>query len=158
MHITSANTFNISGCAKSACVSNKKVKSSRRGFTLIEVMVAFMLTGAMIAAAVGILKSSLWAANYYSHRLAAANIANSRIERLRSIPYAELEAMEEDATPVNSKGIADSEGDFVRTTVIGTDYMNTRTVTVTVGGLWKHDRPRVSVSVSSIISSASIMR
>lgn len=130
----------------------------KRRFTLLEILVAFVITGTIIAGAMGILKTSLWAANYYSHRTSASNIANSRIERLRTIPYADLDSMTEDAAPVNGRGISDANGDFTRTTTLGSDYFNTRVVTVTVEGHWKYDQPPVEVSVTSIIANDVIVQ
>jgi len=135
----------------------RQVVKKRTHFTLIEVMIAFLITGATVAAAMGLLKTAIWSASFFSHRTAAANIANSRVERLRTMPYVDLETMEEDATPVNAEGILDADGDFVRTTVVGSEYYKTRTVTITVGGWWKMDTPRVIVSITSIVANDSIM-
>ena len=137
---------------------NAIIRSGKlRQFTLVEVMIAFAVTAVMIAAAMGLLRTSLWAANFYSHRMAAVNIANSRIERLRALPYAGMPAMEEDNILVNARGVMDSDGSFTRTTVIGSEYHNSRSVTVTVGGLWKYDRPRVEVSVTSVLPDDRVM-
>lgn len=126
----------------------------KRQFTLLEVLVAFVITGTIIAGAMGILKASLWAASYYSHRTSASNIANSRIERLRTIPYADLASMTEDAAPVNSRGISDANGDFMRTTTLGSDYFNTRggtaqarTAAITAPTLQPRSSPTMSAAI-----------
>lgn len=147
-------------CPGKACMIEKRAscRVKRRRFTLIEVMMAFMLTAVTIAAAVGVLKTSLWAASFFSHRATASNIANSRMERLRSMGFANLDAMEEDSVPVNDQGSLDSEGHYERTTTIGNEYISTREVTVTVDAEWRSGQSPLTVSVSSIIADETVMR
>ncbi len=127
-------------------------------FTLMEVMIVIALTGVAITAAVGLLSTVMWGANMTRHRLTASNIANNRIEELRSLPYAEVPAMEEDRVIVNGQGVRDGDGEYVRTTEIGTDFLKTRQTTVSVETKWKHDMPPLTITVTTIVADENLLK
>ncbi len=126
------------------------ISQGRGSFTLIEVVMAFMLTAVSITAAVGLMTSTMWGTNYMEHRLTASNLAQSRIEHIRSLPFNELPAMIEDAVKVNGRGLTDANGQYERTTEVGSVFMSTRAITVTVTSTWKKDVDALSVSLTTI--------
>lgn len=128
-----------------------------RRFTIIEVVVATTFTGIAIAAAVGLLATVLWGTNYARHRMAASNIAANRLEELRSIPYATLPYMEEERVAVNPHGVRDGDGQYQRTTTLGSDYLSTRPVTVSVQAKWKHNMPPLNVTVTTILGHENLL-
>lgn len=117
----------------------------------------FALAGIAIVSAVGLMSSSMWGSNYMEHRLNASAIANSRIEHLRAVSFADLDTMTEDAVQVNEHGLVSSAGAYQRTTTIGALYKGTRMITVTVTSGWKYDAPDLQVDMATIIMDPDIL-
>jgi len=135
-----------------------KIKAGQTSaFTLVEVLVVFMLSGVAITAAVGLMASSMWGSNYMEHRLNASAIAQSRLENLRTVPFAELADMAEDAERVNAQGMTDANGLYARTTTVGADYKSTRLITVSVSSGWKYDVADLQVQMSTIVMDPDIL-
>jgi Tfp pilus assembly protein PilV len=130
-------------------MKHKRVTSSP--FTLVEVMVVFVFTGIAIAAGVALLQSTMWATNFMQHRTTGANIAEARLEKLRSLPYEELTAMTETNYRINDHGNPDSKGHFYRTTIVGSETHSSREVTIEVRSDWKYDEPRLMVKVVTVV-------
>jgi len=89
-----------------------------RGFSLIEVVVAMVIFGIMVTAALGILVNTLSVTKDNAHRVAAANLATKQIESARS-----------------QLAIDIPDGATSRTeTVAGTDYTITQDASYAVSG------------------------
>jgi type II secretory pathway pseudopilin PulG len=96
------------------------------GMTLTEVVVATALAALSIGGIMGVVVQGMDLGNRADYAYAAANIAKNRIERVREIRkeqgYTSLSAMAEDDVTVDRDGIADSNGDFIRTTTVDSAY------------------------------------
>ena len=130
----------------------------RTSFTLVEAIMALLITGIAVAASAALLNTSLSGGELLRNRYTASEIAVSRLEDLRSFPYAELSDMEENAVMVNSRGIPDAEGQYSRTTEVGSEYHHSRSVTVTVRAEWKTGSDPVQVDVSTIIADDAVVQ
>ena len=152
---TEQQIYNSDGYMKQLSAGNKHVR--RVEFTLIEVMLVMAFTGVALTAALGLITATMWGEKYIRHRYTAHTIASNRIEQLRSFPYSELTAMEESATPVDEQGTLNANGDYRRTTVVGSEFRKTRQVTVTVSSTWKEGLPAQSVAMVTIIADHAVM-
>ena len=120
-------------------------------------MVVMVFTGVALTAALGLITATMWGEKYIRHRYFAHTIASNRIEQLRSFPYSDLTVMEETDTPVDSQGLLDADGDFRRTTVVGSEFRSTRQVTVTVSSTWKPGLPAQEIAMVTIIADKALM-
>jgi len=141
---------------KNQNVAGVKLYSS--SFTLIEAIIALAVTGIAIAASAALLSTSLSGGELLRNRYHASEIAVSRLEDMRSMPYATLSDLEEEAVTVNSNGVQDEDGQYTRSTVVGNEYHNTREVTVTVTADWKSGQDPVQVDISTIIADESVVQ
>ena len=130
----------------------------RQGFTLVEVIMAFVVTGIAMSASVSLWSTAMVGTNFVSHRMDAAAIAKSRIEHLRSLPFDSLDAMTEDLVQVNEHGVADAEGAYFRSTNIGDDVFASRIVRVIVNSQWKHDAPVLEVEMATILLDQDVVK
>ncbi|MCF7855216.1 MAG: hypothetical protein K9N51_10505 [Candidatus Pacebacteria bacterium] len=131
--------------------------SRKARFTLVEVMLVMAFTGVALTAALGLITATMWGEKYIRHRYTAHTIATNRIEQLRSFPYSEITVMAESNTPVDAQGKLDANGEFQRSTVIGSEFRSTRQVTVNVSSTWKESLPPQTVSVVTIIADGTVM-
>lgn len=90
----------------------------RKGFTLVEVMVAVGLLGMTIAGFYAVLTASTRTRIMAHNRYVAVTIANNRIERAKYMRMEELPLLEEEGTLVNALGSPNPQGPFIRSTVI----------------------------------------
>ncbi len=84
-----------------------RVASSEHGFTLIEAVMAMAIFAVVSTALAGVLTSSISARSGANERTAAEQIANTQLEFIRSISYANVGL----TTNGNPSGIVDATGD-----------------------------------------------
>jgi prepilin-type N-terminal cleavage/methylation domain-containing protein len=127
-------------------------------FTLTEVVIAMMLTGIFMAAAVSLLVFNLKAAYFLNSRMTATVIAKSRLEALRTVPYAKLADAKEDQVPVDGSGIPYENGRYRRTTAIGAPFFSSCVVTVTVWTPGAVNQPPTQITLTSILMDEALLR
>ena len=127
-------------------------------FTLTEAVIAIMLTGIFMSAAVSLLVFNLKAAFFLNSRMTATVIAKSRLETLRSIPYTKIADALEDRVPVDGTGVPLESGRYRRTTTIGAPFYSSRVVTVTVWTAGAVGQPAIQISLTSIVMDETLLR
>jgi Tfp pilus assembly protein PilV len=107
------------------------------GTSLIETVMALALVAICIGGILGVVVQSVELGQSRERAYIAMNLAKNRLERIRQIRrdqgYSSLATATETDTLIDSKGIADGGGDFIRTTAVEPDYApNLTKVTVSV--------------------------
>lgn len=99
------------------------MRNSQRGMTLLEAVIAMALVAVIVVA----LTSALSQSSVFSKRMdliyTASYLAQQRIDTLKRFDFSEIyPAAEETGIRINSDGLQDPDGDFVRSTEIVTDF------------------------------------
>ncbi len=126
---------------------------TRRHFTLVEVMIAFGVSGLVLASALTLFSIFLYSDDMVTKRNTALSIARSQLDYLRTVPYISLATAAEDSVRVNGEGALDETGLFLRSTTIGnsTDSTPCKSITVTAVCPRILRRPTVTVTLSTIV-------
>jgi|GEM_PF-2347300 len=108
--------------ACSSTCSPRGAGRDRKGFTLVEVMVAGVLMVLLISSAVGVLLQVASLSKNVQNRTDASMLAWSRVERARNMEFEDLEDLVEEppGSVVDSAGLLDAKGRFQRTTSVTT--------------------------------------
>ena len=131
-------------------------RKSKAPFTLVEVLIAILVAGIIIGAAVALI-NVLHENMLRTTRISRATaIANNRIEQLHAVKFEDIELYEESQTQVNEQGTPSADGLYRRDTTIGplspSDEDNQyREVTVKVQASSLRDNPDIDISLSTII-------
>ena len=124
----------------------------RRPFTLVEVVVAGVITAGGLAAAITLVSFNLWTANFAEVRMLASEIAKNRLEQVRLLGFSDLPKLTESSVQVNGQGLPDANGQYHRTTTLaGPDANSCYWVTVTVTAPSGQGRPPAVVSMSTMV-------
>lgn len=108
-------------------------QAQRRGFTLVEVMVALVLVLGALGGAYSLIVHAARVSRMARDHYVAVNLAKNHIERARNYRYADLYLLAEDNLVMNENGGPDNRGRFRRTTVVDDDHSPGMTeITVTV--------------------------
>ncbi len=134
-----------------------KRAQSVQNFTLVEVVVVFLLVGIAFAAASRLLSFNMWLADHAQSRTVALSVAKNRLEDLRTVTFSTLCSYAEEQVQVNAHGIPDVDGLYLRTTQFESPDGPTQQVTVTVSAGGKLGRPGVSVSLTTSLLDMSII-
>lgn len=93
-------------------------KARRRGFSVIETMVACTIILMVLAGSYYILSASMRLVRTARDGYAATTISNARLERGKTIPYGDLTGLAEAATVVDDYGLPTTTGRFRRWTTV----------------------------------------
>ena len=96
--------------------------SGKQGFTLIEVMCAIVIFMIGAAAITSACVQTVTLAKRAGAIYTAYNLAKNHVETLKTISYDDLPEADEEDTVINSDGVGDAEGTYIRTTVVTPDY------------------------------------
>lgn len=102
------------------------------GISLVEVIVALLILAISVAGLCRLVVVGRKGTDMGRSHYTAINIAKNRLERVKTFEYAQLALFNESDTVVNTSGVADSLGDYRRTTTVSDVKSNLREVVVTV--------------------------
>lgn len=112
----------------------------KKGMTLVEIVVSLALVALSIGGILSVLIQSANLAQSVDYAYIAADLAKNRIEWVREIRrdmgYDALPGAAETDTVIDRNGVADSNGDFMRTTLVNASY-GTYLTKVTVKVIYK---------------------
>lgn len=132
---------------------SEKGLKMKRCFTLPEVIIAVLCTAIVMAAAASLFNLLIYTEDMVTKRTHCLAIAESRLDFLRSISHPELLLANENKVRVNEDGIPDSDGKYLRTTVVTPSEDNLPccevSVVVTAPKLLK--RPQVNLTLSTVV-------
>ena len=86
-------------------------RNASRGFTVVEVLVALLISAVGLAAMLSIHSSGSNATQYNRHATEATMLAEQALEELSTVPGSEVES---GGDVVNAQGLDDSEGAYAR--------------------------------------------
>lgn len=99
-----------------------KGKKSKLGVSLLEVVIAVMVTSIVIVGVLSLYYQSVLVTKKMNQLFIATNLAKSRLERIKNLEFDQLPFAEETDTQLDQNGNADLEGKFLRNTTISTNY------------------------------------
>jgi len=102
--------------------SSNQRSEKRRGFTLVEVLVATTLVVTVLAGVYMVVVHALRLTRMARDHYVATNIAKNRLERARNFQYNDLYLLAEGNVTVNENGLPDNAGRYRRTTVINSEF------------------------------------
>jgi hypothetical protein len=120
-----------------------------RFFTLAEALIAFAATMVVLSGAMALFKFYGWLDHELDSRNAAVTVAQSRIEALRALEFADLVLAGESDTGVDLNGSPAPDGALFRSTVVVPDAVDpivTVTVSVRVAGKLRYPEQTVSLT------------
>ena len=113
-------------------MSSIKLQAGRRGFTLVEVMVAILIFSICIGGICWLIVMSKQLSDRARDHYQAANLAKNRIERGRTLEFDSLEQFEMDQVIVDDEGHPDADGYFRLSTVVSNVNALLKEIIVTV--------------------------
>ena len=109
---------------------------NQKGLTLVEILISVGIFALVLVGIMGTLIISVDLSRKINYEYAATNLAKKRVETARTMIKTQgfwtLFTMEEEEVLVNADGMRDSDGEFVRTTKVDTNYGNPRLTKVEV--------------------------
>ncbi len=96
--------------------------SSKKGFTVLEVIVAVSVFGIAITSLLAVYTQAAAASKRTDYAYTAYNLAKNHIERLRASAFSSLSLAAETDTRINRDGEPDESGEYLRSTVVTTNY------------------------------------
>ena len=99
-----------------------RLKANQKGATLVEVLGSVLVFMIGIAALLGVFYASVAVANRAQYAYTAYNIAKNHLEGLRSFSFSDLTVANETASVVDENGVADPDGQYIRTTTVTANY------------------------------------
>ena len=136
--------------------SNYRLFAQRGGFTLVEIMVSSLVFCIALLALLSIYTQSTSSGLRAEYAYTAHNLARSHLETLRSVSFNDLAAATESSTAINAYGVVDSDGKFLRSTSVSTNYTgdsNLTQVTVSVNYTFRGAQSPSAMQVSSVFYS-----
>jgi len=94
----------------------------KKGFTLVEMMVASFVLAIFIAGSYALVSGSLWMNQTSRDHYVALNLASSRLERTRTLLYADYSKVAENQLVMNANGTPNANGQYRRTTTVNSNY------------------------------------
>lgn len=110
--------------------------SNARGSTLIEVMGTVMIFMIGISALLGVFYASAGMAKRAEYAYTAYNIAKNHVEDLKAYSYTDLAVANETSSVVDQNGVADPNGQYIRTTTITSNYSGDAALTQVDVKVW----------------------
>lgn len=95
-----------------------RVRKDRSAMTLVETAVALAIFAMCIGGMCALIVVSKRLSDQARWHYTAINLAKSRLERARALPFESLEMLVENQTGVNASGFTDSDGDYRRSTYV----------------------------------------
>jgi Tfp pilus assembly protein PilV len=102
-------------------ISARRRFCCRRGFSLVETVIACTIILLVLAGSYMILDSSMGLVRTARDGYTATTISNARLERARMVPFADIPSLVETNTIVDDYGLPSTDGRFRRTTTISTN-------------------------------------
>ncbi len=110
-----SNVKNASGEQK---VMNRNIGHSCSGMTLVETAVAMAIFALCIGGMCALIVTSKQLSDRARWHYTAVNLAKSRLERARALPFGSLDMLQESKVRVDRSGFTDNDGDYRRTTYV----------------------------------------
>lgn len=98
------------------------MKRSNRGATFTEILIAAVLFAFSVLAVLSLFLLSIYISKKVDSEYAALNIARNRLESLKVEEFTYLTQVQEDKQRVDSTGVSDETGQFLRTTTVEMGY------------------------------------
>ncbi len=134
-------------------------RAYRRGnFTFVEIMGATVVAAIIIAAAVALINVVQWGMVHTYRSSRAVSVADSRIAQLHAAHFIDLPMYEESEVRVNDQGVPSGDGQYLRTTLIGSEVRFSRQVSVEVSAPWKANMPNIEVNLTTVITNPDILK
>ncbi len=86
--------------------------------TLVETAVAMAIFAMCIGGMCALIVTSKQLGDMARWHYTAVNLAKSRLERARALPFSSLEMLQENQVRVDHSGFSDNDGDYRRTTYV----------------------------------------
>ncbi|MBN2704131.1 MAG: prepilin-type N-terminal cleavage/methylation domain-containing protein [Pontiellaceae bacterium] len=112
---------------------NVRDRSSARGSSLVEVMIALAIFGVFIASSCKVLLAARTTLDLARDHYTASNIAKGRIELVHTLDFNQIPELEEDMLVIDGSGTPSEYGHFRRSTTVSMVSSNLFEVAVTVG-------------------------
>jgi len=131
-----------------------KVMGGNRGMTLVETMAAIAIFGIVLAGILNLSASSINTSKRADFAYTAYNLAKNHLETLRSMPYSTLANATESAVYLDNNGVADSEGNFIRSTEVTSSYggdANLIRLTVSVDYIYRGVQAEYPTELSAVV-------
>jgi prepilin-type N-terminal cleavage/methylation domain-containing protein len=131
-----------------------RIIQGRRGFALLETMCAIAIFGIVLAGILDLCVSSMATGKRAEYAYTAYNLAKNRLETLRSMPYSTLASAAETDLLLDANGVADIDGDFIRSTSVTSSYggdANLTQVTVSINYIYRGTQTTTPTQLSTII-------
>ncbi len=96
----------------------RKIGNSCSGMTLVETAVAMAIFAMCIGGMCALIVTSKQLSDRARWHYTAVNLAKSRLERARALPFGSLEMLQESQVRVDRSGFTDNDGDYRRTTYV----------------------------------------
>ena len=128
------------------------LKRSTRGVTLVETMAAILVFSIVGISIVNLCLQGSLTGKRAEQAFVAYNIAKNHIEELRNVPFSSLASSTETDTALNSAGVADPEGAFLRTTSVSTSYTGDSSLTQVSVSVNYYTKGHVSQNPTTIIT------
>lgn len=128
--------------------------AKKRGFTLLEVIVAISVFGVAISSLLAVYTQAAKVSKRSDYAYTAYNLAKNHIERLRASAFSSLSLAAETDTRINRDGEPDEAGEYLRSTSVSTSYSgnaNLTRVDVNVYYEFKKVRSPQPMSLSTVI-------
>lgn len=119
----------------------KLLKSDKKGFTLVEVIISAVILGIVIISLSNIFVLSKIGSAKAKHRMKAMNLLRAKMEEIKERPYYDIEALvgsDEIESDVDNDIGTDELLNDTRTTSVSKDANNNLEVTVTI--VWDEKR------------------
>lgn len=132
-------------------------KLQNAGFTLVEVMAAVFIFMIGIVGILGVSVESMRMGKRSEMAYTAYNLAKNHLETLRAMPFSDVASAGETETILDETGVADDDGDFIRSTDIVTNYSGDSDLveaTVTVSYIFQGEESPNPMEISTVIYNA----
>ena len=106
------------------------------GATLVEVIGTVLVFMIGISALLGVFYASVGMAKRAEYAYTAYNIAKNHVEDLKAFSFTDLAVANETASVVDQNGVADSDGEYIRTTTITSNYSGDAALTQVDVQVW----------------------
>ncbi len=105
--------------------------SSRRGFTLVELMISVLLFSIGVASLLAVMTQGVTVAKRADYAYVSENLAKNHLGRLRSLGFASITSAldETTGTRIDRDGDPDNAGDYQRFTTVTTSYASDANLT-----------------------------
>lgn len=131
---------------------------SSRKFTLVEVMVAMLVTSIIIGGSVSLINVLQWGVALSQRTSRGTEIAGNRIEQLHTGDFANLHLREEVDIRVNDQGVPSSDGLFLRSTTINQNSDAHAEVIVTVTAPWRGKAEKIKAQLTTVLINPELLQ